>query len=171
MLAERTLTGLLRDAVVPYLQTAPAAPFPQTILRDWLLSHARGWGAGHGPRTLLASVPGDAQDLALICFGLALRVHGWRVTYLGPSLPMPTIIETAELLAPAQIVVNANVPEAALRYRHELRQLAALAPLALAGDGVSQELAGALGAVCLGDDPIEAAASRRLRACEPIPVN
>ena len=171
MLEERSLTGLLREAVVPYLQTAIATPLPQAILRNWLLTRARGWGGGHGPRVLLASIPGDEQDLPLICFGLALRTHGWRVTYLGPSLPMATIVETAELLGPAQIVVNVTAQERAMRHRSELVALATIAPLALVGGGASDELADAFGAECLDDDPVEAAASRRLRGCERTPVN
>ena len=66
-----------------------------SLLRGRLLGLARGWGNGGSPLALLACVPGDQHDLGLICFGLALRRHGWRIAYLGPDTPLETISETA----------------------------------------------------------------------------
>ena len=84
--------------------------FASALLRGRLLALARGWGRGRGPHALLACVPGDQHDLGLICFGLALRAQGWRITYLGADTPLPTLIETADLLQPALVVVSAALP-------------------------------------------------------------
>lgn len=59
-----------------------ALHFASALLRGRLLGLARGWGSGGGPLGLLACVPGDQHDLGLICFGLGLRGHRWRITFL-----------------------------------------------------------------------------------------
>ena len=120
---------------------------------------ARGWGRGRGPHALLACVPGDQHDLGLICFGLALRAHGWRITYLGADTPLPTLIETADLLQPALVVVSAALPELAQSALGGLRELVCVAPLALAGGGTDASIAETIGARWLNQDPVAAAAS------------
>ena len=82
--------------------------FASALLRGRLLGLARGWGNAGSPLALLACVPGDQHDLGLICFGLALRRHGWRITYLGPDTPLDTVGETARLLGPALVVLTAT---------------------------------------------------------------
>ena len=42
----------------------------------------------------------------LICFGLALRARGWRITYLGIDTPLPGLGDAAWLLQPAIVVLN-----------------------------------------------------------------
>ena len=49
---------------------------------------------------MLACPSGELHDLGLICFGIALRGHGWRITYLGADTPQPTLVETAARLPP-----------------------------------------------------------------------
>lgn len=67
------------------------------MLRRRLLGLARDWGQGGGPLALLGSPPGELHDLGLICFGLALRAHGWRIAFLGASEALAASIG-AELL-------------------------------------------------------------------------
>ena len=133
--------------------------FASALLRGRLLALARDWGRGRGPHALLACVPGDQHDLGLICFGLALRAHGWRITYLGADTPLPTLIETADLLQPALVVVSATIPELAQSTLGGLRELACVAPLALAGGGTDASIAETAGARWLNEDPVAAAAS------------
>jgi DNA-binding transcriptional MerR regulator/methanogenic corrinoid protein MtbC1 len=157
----------LRDVLMPYLHelgdrwergavTIAQEHFATALLRGRLLSLARGWGGGDGPLALLACVPGDLHDLGLICFGLALRSHGWRITFLGPDSPIHSIAETAKTMRPTLIVVAAALP---LAHRHEvgLEAIARLAPLAFGGAGANAALAQAIGAKYLPDDPIMAA--------------
>jgi len=170
LLGSYPLDSVLADAVLPYLHelgerwaraeaSVAQEHFASALLRGRLLALARGWGRGRGPHALLACVPGDQHDLGLICFGLALRAHGWRITYLGADTPLPTLIETADLLQPALIVVSAALPELAQSARGGLSELACVAPLALAGAGTDAGLAEAVGARWLEEDPVEAAAS------------
>jgi methanogenic corrinoid protein MtbC1 len=41
--------------------------------------------------------PGEQHDLGLIAFGLALRAHGWRITYLGQDTPLAGAGASSEL--------------------------------------------------------------------------
>jgi MerR family transcriptional regulator, light-induced transcriptional regulator len=170
LLGSYPLESVLRDAVLPYLHelgerwahaqaSVAQEHFASALLRGRLLALARGWGRGRGPHALLACVPGDQHDLGLICFGLALRAHGWRITYLGADTPLLTLIETTDLLQPALVVVSAALPELAQSALGGLRQLARVAPLALAGGGTDASIAKTVGARWLNEDPVAAAAS------------
>jgi DNA-binding transcriptional MerR regulator len=163
------LETTLRDVVVPYLQelgerwergaaSIAQEHFATALLRGRLLGLARGWGAGQGPHALLACVPGDYHDLALICFGLALRGHGWSVTFLGPDTPTATIAESADQLQPRLVVVAASSPSQAAACQAGLADVARIAPLALGGRGSSAAFADAIGARYLAGDPVTAAA-------------
>ena len=169
LLSTFTLDTVLRDAVLPYLRelgerwqrgeaSIAQEHFASALLRGRLLGLARGWGNGTGLLALLACVPGDQHDLALICFGLALRGHGWRITFLGPDTPLATIGETALLLLPTLVVLTATTAEQALAAHDDLAAVAATAPLALAGSGVSSSMAKSVGALYLEEDPVSSAA-------------
>ena len=164
------LETVLQDAVLPYLRelgerwahadaSIAQEHFATALLRGRLLALARGWGRGSGPRALLACVPGDQHDLGLICFGLALRAHGWRITYLGPDTPLHTLMETADVLQPALVTVSAALPDLAQSALGGLRQLACVAPLGIAGGGTDASIAATAGAQWLDRDPVTAAAN------------
>lgn len=164
------LFDVLGQVVLPYLHelgerwrcgeaSVAQEHFATSLLRGRLLALARGWGSGTGPRALLACVPGDQHDLGLLCFGLALRAQGWRITYLGPDTPIPALIKTVDQLQPARLVVTATLPQQAENSLGGLRELAAAAPLALAGTGAGPEVAQAVGALYLDENPISAAAT------------
>jgi DNA-binding transcriptional MerR regulator len=169
LLSSLTLESVLRDSVLPALRalgdgwqrgeiTVAQEHFASNLLRGRLLGLARGWDRGSGPRAVLACPAGEQHDLALIAFGLALREHGWRITYLGADTPLATIAETATGLRP-DLVVIAAVDAGPLEARvDELRELAALFPLALGGAGADAGLAARVGATHLHQGPVEAAA-------------
>ena len=79
--------------------------FASSLLRGRLLGLARGWDRGSGPRAVLACPPGEQHDLGLVIFGLALREHGWRITFLGADTPPDTLVETVLTLAPDALVL------------------------------------------------------------------
>lgn len=131
--------------------------FATGLLRERILALGRNWGAGVGPRALLACPPGELHDLGLVAFGVVLRNRGWRITYLGPNTPIETIARTAVDLRPAAIVLAALDAE---RFEAAADQIAALAreaPVLIGGEGVSAELARRLGAKALDPDPVRAA--------------
>lgn len=171
LLSGFTLETVLQEAVLPYLHELgerweltgdgmiAQEHFASALLRGRLLGLARGWGSGYGPLALLACFPGDQHDLGLICFGLALRSHGWRITFLGPDTPLTTIVDTAVLLRPALVVLTATIVPELEVVRDGLVTIAALCPLALAGDGADEGIATAVGVRMLGADPVTAAAT------------
>jgi cobalamin-dependent methionine synthase I len=108
---------------------------------------------------LLACLPGDPHDLGLVCFGLALRANGWRITFLGQNTPLATVAETAARLRPALVVLTAMVRPPPKLLGRDLSAIAASAPLALAGRGVFEADAVAIGARFLSGDPFVAAAA------------
>jgi len=178
LLAGFAIETVLRDVVLPYLRelgerwrreeaSIAHEHFASALLRGRLLGLARGWGSGRGPLGLLACLPSDQHDLGLICFGLALRGHGWRITFLGPDTPLATITETARLLQPALVVVHAALTEHAADAEAGLAELARYAPLAIAGGGASPSIAEPIGALYLGEDPVTAAARVADIATEP----
>ena len=169
LLATFSVTTALRDVVLPYLRdvgdrwearqlSVAQEHFASGIIRGRLLGLARGWDTGVGPRALLACPPDEHHDLGLVCFGLALREHGWRITHLGTDTPIDTLRDTAADLEPAVIVVCAERQgpmEAAI---DEIQQLARGFDVALAGRGATAEQAHRAGARLLQDAPIAAAA-------------
>ena len=121
LLADLGATTVISEVIVPYLvdlgerwadgsATIAEEHFATSLIRGRLLGLARGWDGGGGPRALLACPSGELHDLGLICFGIALRGHGWRITYLGADTPQSTLIEAAAQLTPNLIVLAATRP-------------------------------------------------------------
>ena len=170
LLSSLTLESVLSDSVLPTLRdlgerwqrgkiTIGQEHFASNLLHGRMLGLARGWDRGSGPRALLACPAGEQHDLSLIVFGLALRAHGWRITYLGADTPLATIDETATALRPDLVVVAAVDPARLSGQADALRSLAGRFQLALAGAGASEPLVAEIGAAHLNENPIEAAAT------------
>ena len=160
---------VLRDVVLPYLRsvgdrwqdgtlTIAQEHFASTVLRGRLLEMARSFDVGSGPRALLACPPGEQHDLGLLCFGIGLREHGWRVTHLGADTPIDTLRDTAMRLDPDLVVLCAERAEPLRAVVREVAELSASHRVSLAGRGASVELAHLAGAGLLQDAPMAAAA-------------
>lgn len=178
LLSSLTLESVLRDSILPALHelgerwergevTVGQEHFASNLLRGRMLGLGRSWDRGSGPRALLACPPGEQHDLPLIAFGLALRQHGWRITYLGADTPFATIDETATTLRPELVVVAATDAAKLTPFTEELSNLASHFQLVLAGGGAMRALAGRIGVTHLDQGPIEAAAAVASRRWEP----
>jgi len=165
LLSDLSLATVLRDVVMPYLAdlgarwqdgTASVAQehFASFVLRGRLAGLARGWGNGRGPLAVLACPTLELHDLALMVFGIMLNRQGWRISYLGTSTPIEDLARAAETTHPDLIVVAASASDVLEPLRDDLASLAARFPLALAGPGVSAELAEGVGARHLPGDPV-----------------
>jgi MerR family transcriptional regulator, light-induced transcriptional regulator len=169
LLARLSVEAVLGQAVLPFLHelgerwergeaTVAQEHFASQFLRGRLLGLARGWDRGVGPRAVLACVPGEQHDLPLVVFGIALREHGWRITFLGADTPVETLVKAASTLAPAAVVVSATQQE---RLEASARALAAAArdlPLWVGGAGATAALAKRAGAQLLENGALEEAA-------------
>ncbi|HXH88203.1 MAG TPA: B12-binding domain-containing protein [Gaiellaceae bacterium] len=169
LLSSFTVESVIGDSVLPALRelgerwqrgeiTIGQEHFASNLLRGRMLGLARGWDRGSGPRALLACPSGELHDLSLIAFGLALREHGWRITYLGADTPLATIDETATSLHPELILIAAADASRLSGHAGALKNLAERFPLALAGAGADEALAKRIGARHLSVSPVDAAA-------------
>ncbi len=159
---------LLSDLVLPVLRelgrgweengiTVGQEHFSSNVLRGRLLGLARGWGGGEGRLVLLAAPAGELHDLGLIAFGLVLRNRGWRVAFLGADTPLESVISAAEQTNPQVVMISALDPARMAGTEAELTELAKRSRLLLAGSGMSEGLAGRVGAEHLADDPVRGA--------------
>ena len=131
--------------------------FATGFIQTRLLSLARGWDHGLGPRVLLACPSGERHTLGLITFGIAVHQIGWRVTYLGADTPVRMLLEAADAVKPRLTVLAALMPGRLETAEADLEELASHWPLAVAGAGASSALAERIGARHLADDPVTAA--------------
>ena len=163
LLATLTLDVVLRDVLLPYLRdlgvrwasgeaSVAQEHFASNLLRGRLMALARAWDRGGGPRALLACVEGEHHDLPLVGFGLALRGHGWRISYLGADTPVASLVETARELSPDAVVVSGTVAGIFDPVAGRLREVALHAPLHLAGAAAGTRVAHrAHGSLLAGD--------------------
>lgn len=163
-----TVEAVLRDVVLPYLRdlgdrwaagvvSVAQEHFASNVIRGRLAGLSRGWGHGHGPRAVLACVPGELHDIALLAFGIVLNRNGWRIDYLGANTPLLDLTRLVEANRPDLVVVTATAPERFDGLADDLRRLAATAPLAIGGRGATAEIAAETGARMLTDDPVTSA--------------
>ena len=101
--------------------------------------------------------PDELHDLPLLIFGIVLNRNGWRVHYFGASTPVDELVRAAVRSRPELIVVAATTTARFVGILSELSQLAAVAPLAVAGAGATQQMADEIGARLLSGDPVTAA--------------
>ena len=170
MLSEYPVQAVMRTVLLPYLYdvgerwaehrtTVAQEHFATNYVMFRLATLSRGWDKGLGPRALIACAPGELHTIGLICFGIALHHHGWRISFLGAATPIDMLEAAAAELRPQLITVCAYLsgrlePEAA-----RLQELAAEWPLALAGPAATPELASRCRAQHLAVDPVSAAAA------------
>jgi DNA-binding transcriptional MerR regulator len=177
LLTEYSPLAVIRDFLMPYLHevgerwatdqlTIAQEHFVSSFMHSRLLALARGWDRALGPRVLLACAPEEWHTLGLIAFGIALHAHGWKVTYLGPCVPVRMVESAASQVRPELTMIAASVAGRLEPRVTELTELGRRWPLAIAGPATSADLAAAIGCAYAGDDPVTAAA---LIAAAPAP--
>lgn len=129
--------------------------FASHLVRGRLLGLARGWDRGSGPRAVLACPPGELHDLGLLVFGLALREHGWRITFLGADSPPETVVDTVRRVAPAAVVLAVADPARLEGVKRMAAELVDLSATVWVGGAGAEPVAGAQ---LLAGSPFEAAA-------------
>jgi DNA-binding transcriptional MerR regulator len=131
--------------------------FASHLFERRLLGHTSGWDAGVGRLALLACPPGERHALGLLCFGLALAEHGWRVAFLGADMPVPDVAAAADRLDPDAVVLGATFAEHLADHAPQIRALAAAHRTLVGGAGANAEIARRAGAERLPEDPVVAA--------------
>jgi DNA-binding transcriptional MerR regulator len=167
ILSTASVDALMQEVLVPYLHdlgdrwargevSIAHEHFASNLIRGRLMGIARDWGAVDGPSVVLACPPGEAHDLGLIMFGIEIARLGWRVTFLGADTPVETLANVVRSSRPELVVLASTQSGLLERQAQEIRSLATLAPVAIAGTGTPR-LVELLGARPLGGDPVEAA--------------
>ena len=133
--------------------------FASNAIGGRLRALTRGWGTGVGPRAVLACQPGERHDLGLLCFGLALREQGWRITYLGTDTPLREVLATCEELAPVIAILSSVSQQRFRKAGGEIIALGEHARVAIGGAGATTALAGKLGVELLAGDAVGEAAA------------
>ena len=131
--------------------------FGSSLMRGRLLGLARGWDGGAGPQIVLACAPGERHDLGVICFGLALRARGWRVSFLGADTPIEAITVCLDRVKPDALVLFAMEREGFESIQPDLKAIASGTRILLAGTGAEPDVCISCGAEALEGDPVEAA--------------
>jgi MerR family transcriptional regulator, light-induced transcriptional regulator len=168
LLATLTLDVVLRDVLMPYLRelgerwargevSVAQEHFASNLVRGRLMALARSWGRGSGPRALLACAAGELHDLPLLCFGLALRGHGWRISYLGADTPVASVVEATRTLSPAAVVISGTVSGIYDGVAGSLREVALHAPLYVSGAAADEAVARRAHGTFLDHDVVMAA--------------
>jgi methanogenic corrinoid protein MtbC1 len=163
LLATFTFETVARDVMLPLLReigerwergeiSVAQEHFASSLLRGRLLSIARGWDRGVGPRAVLACAPAERHELMLIIFGIALRAQGWRITYLGADTPVESINSDAD-----DVVISATSSDHFEAAAREIKALAKKVDVSIAGTGASEQLARKLGTRLLSPDVFRAA--------------
>ncbi len=132
--------------------------FASNVLGGRLRALTRGWGNGVGPRAVLACPPGERHEFGLLCFGLALREHGWRISYLGAETPLREITDALGELLPSVVVLSAINEQSFLNASEELTVLASRVRVGIGGAGATSALAHRIGVELLGGDAVSEAA-------------
>lgn len=175
LLTGLTLDIVVREVLVPYLHdvgerwkrgelSVAQEHFISNVIRGRLLALSRGWDRGLGPRAVLASAEGDQHDLPVLLFGVVLRTHGWRITFLGADTPVASLAETVGVIRPDIVVVAGAVRGVFDPLVDQLREVALHAPLYLAGAAADDDLARRADAVHLDGDLVEATSALRAAA-------
>jgi MerR family transcriptional regulator, light-induced transcriptional regulator len=177
-MAQSALDQLFRAFALPFALSEVILPFLRRLGERWAAAEAsiaqehfasnviggrlraltRGWGNGVGPRAILACPPGERHELGLLCFGLALREHGWWITYLGAETPLREITDALGEAVPSIVVLSAISQQRFLDASEEITALGTRVRVGMGGAGASPALARAMGVELLGGDVIGEAA-------------
>ena len=170
LLAAFSLDTVVREVLVPYLHavgerwqrgelSVGQEHFISNLIRGRLLALSRGWDRGVGPRAVLASAEGDQHDLPVLLFGVLLRTHGWRITFLGANTPVASLAETVRAVSPDVVVITGTMQGVFDSLVEQLREVAREAPVYLAGPAAGEDLARQADAMHLDGDLVEATSS------------
>ena len=94
-----------------------------------------------GPQLIVATPPGQAQELGALLAAAAAAAEGWRVMYLGPGLPAEDIAEAAAHARARAVTVSLGATPNDRIVPHELRRLRTLLPrdVAIVVEGAAAE--------------------------------
>lgn len=134
------LLGMLQRVAAPLAQalgrlwregeiTAAHEHFASAALRTHLAQLARPFAAsGNEPVLIVATPSGQLHELGAVLVGALAANIGWRVTYLGPSLPAPEIAGAARQNHARAVALSLVYPADDPQLNDELTRLRTMLP-------------------------------------------
>lgn len=99
------------------------------VVRDFLTAQIPGSQVSRGAPELVASTPaGMMHELGVLLAATTARDLGWRVTYLGPSLPATEIARVATSRKARAVALSVVHPAGCEQIRGEIMQLRSALP-------------------------------------------
>ena len=132
--------GLLRHVIVPLIQEigdlwrmgtlkASHEHVATAVIRTFLGNFSRPHSLpDSAPRMLVTTPAGQVHELGAVLVAAAATHQGWRVTYLGPSLPSEEIVGAAVQDRAKVVCLSIVYPEDDPNIFQELRRLRQLLP-------------------------------------------
>jgi DNA-binding transcriptional MerR regulator/methanogenic corrinoid protein MtbC1 len=103
--------------------------FATAVIRSFLLNPARQYAGENATVTLVAATPqGQLHELGAVMAAALAAEQGWRVVYLGPSLPAAEIAGIAFQNQARAIALSLIYPEGDLNVERELHDLRRFLP-------------------------------------------
>jgi methylmalonyl-CoA mutase cobalamin-binding subunit len=103
------------------------------VIRTFLGNFSHGYALGeNAPRIVITTPAGQLHELGALLVAATADNHGWRVSYLGPSLPSEEIVGAALLSRARAVALSIVYPEDDSSLEPELRQLRLLLPSEIA---------------------------------------
>src|SRR5207253_2809549 len=131
--------------------------FATSLIRGRLLALGRNWGRGLGPLAVLACLPGERHDVALLAFGVALHARGWRIVYLGTDTPLDALEQACDALAPDLVAFCSVSPKRVQAVAPQLVKVARRHSVILGGAGFEKSTRRTFGAAQFGGGVVETA--------------
>jgi len=127
----------------------------------------------HGPRIVIATLPGQAHELGATMAAVTAAQGGWNVIYLGPSVPVEEIAFCADCKDARAVGISISYPMDDPRVAPQLQELTPLLPAdcqLIVGGAAAGHYQDALNAISAwrAEDLVELAAQLdRLRQRQP----
>ncbi|MGL5866282.1 MAG: MerR family transcriptional regulator [Dermatophilaceae bacterium] len=145
---ERSIESAVVDVLVPFFVRVgeqwelgrigiAQEHFASSLVRRRLSALSLAWGVGPGPLAVLACPPGEFHDIILLSFGVLLGRAGWRIRYLGPDTPIPSVASAAQLSKADAVVIACRRPSGFRAHAAALRHLGQDHAVWLAGRGAT----------------------------------
>lgn len=103
------------------------------VIRTFLGNFSHGYAMGESaPRIVITTPAGQLHELGALLVASTADNHGWRVSYLGPSLPSEEIAGSVLLSGARAVALSIVYPEDDSSLDFELRKLRLLLPKEIA---------------------------------------
>jgi DNA-binding transcriptional MerR regulator len=116
--------------------------FASAFIREQLITmlHRLESGPLGGPVAVCAGFPGETHEIPLIAVAVKLALRGWRIVYLGVSLPLEElarVLNTREVALVCQSLITVREPDTVREHARRLERLAGpTTRVAIGGPGV-----------------------------------